>query len=305
MKEFELIERYFQQESLSWLNAFTSLGIGDDCAIINIPQEQALCLSMDTLLEDVHFPKNAKPYDIATRALCVTLSDLAAMGAKPLGFTLAIRLPSFEAKWLEAFTQGLSFIAQKFHCPLIGGDTTKGPLLVITIQVHGLTKKGKALKRSGAKAGDKVYVSGNLGDSAGALDIVLKEPRSTHVLAQRFNQPLPKIEFGQNLMTYASSCIDISDGLVQDLNHICKKSQVAMKIDRHKIPLSQNLLAHCSEQQALKFALTGGDDYQLAYTANHCENGIYIGEVMTALDSEDAKVSILGADFKQSGFQHF
>ncbi len=305
MKEFELIEHYFQQESLSWANEYISLGIGDDCAVINIPQDQELCLSMDTLLEDVHFPKNANPYDIATRALCVTLSDLAAMGAKPLGFTLAITLPTAEATWLKEFTQGLSFIAQKFQCPLIGGDTTKGPLLVISIQVHGLTKKGTALKRSGAKVGDKIYVSGDLGDSAGALEIVLKEPCSNHVLAQRFNQPLPQIKYGQNLIGHASSCIDISDGLIQDLNHICKKSQVAMQIESDKIPLSQNLLTNYSKQKALEFSLTGGDDYQLAYTSFHCENGICIGEVIAAGSIDQDSVNVLGFDVNKKGFEHF
>ena len=305
MKEFELIEQYFQQEKLSWCNEHVALGIGDDCAVLNVPAHQQMCISMDTLVEDVHFPKHANPYDIATRALCVTLSDLAAMGAVPLGFTLAITLPKAESNWLRDFSQGLIAIAQKYQCPLVGGDTTRGPVLVISIQVHGLVAKNSALMRSGAGVGDKVYVSGNLGDGAGALPIVLQDPAlklqdSKSQMSNHFYQPLPQIEFGQSLIGVATSCLDVSDGLVQDLNHICKKSAVGMKLNANHIPLSKALVQRYGKSQALQYALTGGDDYQLAYTAQHCEKGVYIGDVVAGIE-----VSVNGSEYSGAGFQHF
>jgi len=300
VKEFELIERYFQQPALSWRDSIIDTTIGDDCAVLDIPKDLQLCISMDTLVEDIHFPKDANPYDIATRALCVTLSDLAAMGAKPIGFTLALTLPSASEKWLKSFSDGLIEIAQQYHCSLMGGDTTRGPLLVISIQVHGVVKKGCALKRTGAQVGDKVYVSGNMGDGAGALPLVLENPTLKNELTERYHKPYPQIEFGQKLLGVASACLDVSDGLIQDLNHICKKSSVGMVIDADKIPLSNALVQQYSNSQALEYALSGGDDYQLAYTATHCDNGIEIGEVIAG-----SEISISGFSIKKTGFQHF
>lgn len=300
VKEFELIERYFQQPALSWRDSIIETAIGDDCAVLDIPEDQQLCISMDTLVEDIHFPKNANPYDIATRALCVTLSDLAAMGAKPIGFTLALTLPSASEKWLKSFSDGLIEIAQRYQCSLIGGDTTRGPLLVISIQVHGVVKKGCGLKRTGAQVGDKVYVSGSMGDGAGALPFVLEDPALKNGLTERYHKPYPQIEFGQKLLGVASACLDVSDGLIQDLNHICKKSIVGMEIDADKIPLSSALLQQYSNMQALEYALSGGDDYQLAYTAKHCDEGFEIGKVVTG-----SKVSVAGYNSIKMGFQHF
>lgn len=300
MNEFQLIERYFQQPTLAFKNPYLALGIGDDCAQFSIANNLDLNFSIDTLVEDVHFPAGAKAYDIATRALCVSISDLAAMAAMPIGFTLAITLPSLDESWLADFCEGLAFIAQKFNCPLIGGDTTKGPNLVISVQVHGITEKGKSLTRSGAQEGDKVYVSGPMGDGGGALPLVLQKPTLNTGLAKYFYQPLPKIEFAQAIAAQATACLDVSDGLVQDLNHLCQASNVAMEIDPSCIPLSDLLLDHYDQEQALKFALSGGDDYQLAYTAPHCDQGICIGEVVAGNG-----VTVLGFEVNQTGYQHF
>lgn len=300
MKEFELIEFYFAQADLAWSNQHVNLGIGDDCAIMNFSSHHQLCVSIDTLVEDVHFPKHANPYDIATRALCVSLSDLAAMAATPVAFTLAITLPEANPDWLKSFSDGLIHVARKYSCPLIGGDTTRGPNLIITIQVHGTVKAGQALTRSNAKIGDKIYVSGNIGDGAGALPLVLKNPKLNTGLAKQYYYPYPQIEFAQNIQAYAHSCLDVSDGLVQDLNHICKKSKVGMTIDVARIPMSEKLLKTYDKQTALQYALTGGDDYQLAYTAAHCELGVCIGEVVAG-----DGVSMPGFEFLQQGFQHF
>jgi thiamine-monophosphate kinase len=300
MNEFPLIQHYFIQPSLSFPHDQVVHGIGDDCAEIRLKVNHTLHLSIDTLVEDIHFPKNANPYDIATRALCVSLSDLAAAGSAPIAFTLAITLPSLDKEWLGQFSAGLAFIAQKFQCPLIGGDTTKGDSLIITIQVHGQCGQGKGLKRSGALVGHKVYISDVLGDGAGALEQVLKNPQDKSGLAQHYYMPLPRIEYGQYLLSVASSCLDVSDGLIQDLNHVCKASKVGMELKSESIPLSDPLITTYGKARALSFALSGGDDYQLAYTAEHCDQGFCIGEVV-----EGNHVTVDGAVLDQKGFQHF
>ncbi|GAA6135554.1 thiamine-phosphate kinase [Oceaniserpentilla sp. 4NH20-0058] len=300
MNEFQLIKQYFQQTALAFSNEYASQGIGDDCASILIPSDYELQFSIDTLVEGVHFPKNANPFDIATRAVAVSISDLAAMAATPIGFTLAITLPELNEVWLKSFSEGLTQAAQFYQCPLMGGDTTKGPNLVISLQVHGVTKKGESLKRSGAKTGDNVYVSGPLGDGAGALSLVLENPRLNTGLAKQFYSPLAQVEFAQTIKTYATSCLDISDGLVQDLNHLCTSGTVGMKINPADIPLSDLLVATYGKEQALQYALEGGDDYQLAYTAKHCEHGICIGEVL-----KGNVVQVNGMEVKAGGYQHF
>jgi len=300
VNEFQLIKRFFQQPNLAFSNAYLRQGIGDDCATFNIPSEYDLHLSLDTLVEGVHFPFHANPFDIATRSIAVSISDLAAMAAVPIGFTLGITLPSKDEAWLKHFSDGLAQAAEFYQCPLIGGDTTKGPSLVISLQVHGITKAGEGLKRSGAHVGDKVYVSSNLGDGAGALPLVLKEPRLNTGLAEEFYKPIAQIEFSQKIKDHATSCLDVSDGLIQDLNHICTASNVGMNINPDLIPLSQLLVETYGSEQALKYALTGGDDYQLAYTAKHCDHGICIGEVIAG-----GRVNVLGVDIIEGGFQHF
>lgn len=300
MNEFQLIQTYFNRADLAFPHPHIIESIGDDCAELSIPSGQNLVASIDTLVEGVHFPKGANPYDIATRSLCVSLSDLAAMGAMPIGFTLAITLPSLEESWIKEFSSGLIEIAKQFQCPLFGGDTTKGPLLVISIQVHGSVTEGRSLKRSGAQVGDKVYVTGNLGDGAGALPLVLENPQLNKGLAQQFYKPLPQIEFAQSIVGTVTSALDVSDGLVQDLGHICKASNVGMNINSKRIPLSELLIETYGQTQALQYALSGGDDYQLAYTAPYCDKGICVGEVV-----EGDKVLIDGSEPSMKGYHHF
>ncbi|EAT12367.1 thiamine-phosphate kinase [Bermanella marisrubri] len=304
MNEFDMIKQYFQDPQLHFPHPNVRFGIGDDCASILPDENHELVFSMDTLVDGVHFLQTSNSFDIGTRALCVTLSDLAAMAATPIGFTLALTIPEAHSTWLQGFSQGLAEIAQRFHCPIVGGDTTRGPHCVITIQVHGQVKKGKALMRSGAKPGDKVFVSGDLGDGAGALSQVLENPLDSTGLAQRYFQPLPEIEFAQAIQSYATSGMDISDGLLQDLEHICRASQVGMMIDPESIPMSADLIDKVGYQRAMKFALTGGDDYRLVYTAPDCAHGIQIGEVVA--EPKSVNVSGLDADdLLSTGYQHF
>lgn len=300
MNEFQLIKQYFQQPNLAFSNEYTALKSGDDCAAFSIPPDLELHFSIDTLVEGVHFPKGANPFDIATRALVVSVSDLAAMAATPIGFTLAITLPELNEAWLKAFSDGLTQAAQFYQCPLMGGDTTKGPALVLSLQVYGVCEQGKSLKRSGAKVGDKIFVSGPIGDGAGALPLVLKNPKFNTGLAKQFYAPVAQIEFAQRIKATANSCLDISDGLVQDLNHICQASGVGMMIDPKAIPLSSELLSIYGKDKALQYALTGGDEYQLAYTAPHCEFGVCIGDVV-----KGHCVEVKGMNLNAGGYQHF
>lgn len=270
MNEFELIRRYF------WFskNALPApdLGVGDDCALLSIPPDCQLAVSTDTLVSGVHFPADGPPGLIAQRALRVNLSDLAAMGASPLGFQLALSLPASDETWLRQFSEGLASDAAAFGCPLVGGDTTRGPLAV-TITVMGAVKKGRALRRSGARVGDSVYVSGTLGDSAGALHC-LKGEVVSDFLSNRYWLPTPRMALVDLLVAFANSAVDISDGLLQDLGHILTasaslcSSSLAARVALESLPLSPQARACFGEDKAREHALFGGDDYELCFTVS-------------------------------------
>jgi len=265
--EFDLIRRYFTHSSLS---EHVVIGVGDDCAVLKIPAACELAISIDTQVSGVHFHADTDPASIAARTLRCAASDLAAMGAEPLGFTLALTLPSADENWLEKFSQGLLQAAQQLQCPLIGGDTTRGSLC-ITIQVHGSIPLGKALRRSGAKVGDSVWISGTLGDGAAALALIEKNitvsQDAENYLLQRFYHPDVDFSLGVQLRDMASSCIDVSDGLLADLGHICAASGVGARIALEKLPIAVEWRSSVSEQQAQQWALAGGDDYRLCFTA--------------------------------------
>ncbi|MDP3515643.1 MAG: thiamine-phosphate kinase [Pseudohongiella sp.] len=278
--EFELIRRYFGTPELNFAHDDVLLGPGDDAAIVSLPAGFNLVMSIDTLNESVHFPAQAEPFLLAQRCLLVNLSDLAAMGAEPVAFTLAISLPSPDARWLAAFSQGLAAVAQAYKCPLIGGDTTRGPLS-ITIQAHGKVPTGKALLRSGAAVGDAVYVTGELGDGAAALWWLLADGRlnsaaldnpARQMLKQAFYQPDARISAGIALRGLASAALDISDGLASDLAHVLEASAgknadvsqtLGAVIDPDVIPLSDTFLKCVPKSEQLALALSGGDDYEL------------------------------------------
>lgn len=274
VSEFDLIQNYFNKPGLiptAEQSAIIPLGIGDDCAVLDIPAEKHLAISMDTLIADVHFPAKADSKLIAQRALAVNLSDLAAMGAEPLAFTLALSLPKLEEAWLESFSLGLEEMVQAYQCPLIGGDITKGPLS-ITIQVHGLVNKSKILTRKGASVGDLVYVSGTLGAAGLAISLLsngmsLDKP-DTEELQAAYYQPVPRILLGQRVAGLASAAIDISDGLMADLEHIARQSGVGIELDAKKIPIAKavkRIMSNMGDStKGLKLALTAGDEYELA-----------------------------------------
>ncbi|MDO3723259.1 thiamine-phosphate kinase [Marinobacter sp. chi1] len=266
MGEFELIRRFFQPLAGRSASSSLILGPGDDCAIQRVPDGRDLVFSVDTLVEGVHFPKAYPSDKLAWRALAAAASDLAAMGAEPVCFTLALTLPCADESWLSAFSRGLFQAAEEFGLALAGGDTTRGPL-VVTLQVHGVVPKGQGLHRNGAKNGDLVCVSGCLGDAGAALEY-LAEPDPTQdmqAVLQRYHQPLPRLALGQQLSGVASAAIDISDGLAADLEHILEASGVGASIRAEAIPLSPALV-RLTGDQAVDYALRSGDDYELCVT---------------------------------------
>lgn len=268
MGEFELIGRYFATAPCAQAAEGVALGIGDDCALLQLSPGQQLALSTDTLVQGVHFPDSCDPFLLGQRALAVSVSDLAAMGAEPLGFTLALTLPEATAGWLEGFAHGLSQMAAQCSIALVGGDTTRGPLS-LTLTVFGRVPVGQALSRAGAQPGDLLCVGGSLGDAAGALPLVLGQQRAegedADYLLQRYWAPRPQLALGQWLRGRATAALDISDGLLADCGHIATASGVALQIQCASLPLSP-ALRRLAGERALECALAGGDDYRLAFT---------------------------------------
>ena len=236
--EFELIKKYFS--GLQQLSDGVVLGIGDDAAVLELKAGEQLVVATDTLVEGVHFPAGLDGEHIAARTLLTNLSDLAAMGAEPRWFTLALTLPEARPEWLASFSAGLSRVATACGCALVGGDTTSGPLTV-TITIHGTVPAGQALTRSGAKPGDTVFVTGFPGLGAAGLacvlgELALADQSDRQQLRDKFLNPQPRLDTGQQLRDIASAVIDISDGLLADLGHICHRSGVGAKLQLAKLP---------------------------------------------------------------------
>jgi len=270
--EFDLIWRFFKAGSESMAQTQTDqvlLGIGDDCALLQPDAAQNLAVTSDMLVEGRHFFAGANPEWLGHKALAVNLSDLAAMGAKPVGFTLALALPDANADWLAQFSQGLFRLAQQWQCPLIGGDTTQGPL-TICITALGHVPSSTAIKRSGAKVGDDIWVSGTLGDARLALGALRNEwslnPSGLEAVLPRMHEPEPRIALGMQLRGVASSALDVSDGLLGDLRHILKASQVNAEVLIDQLPTSPTL-AEQTQDLRRQCAANGGDDYELCFTA--------------------------------------
>ena len=274
MKEFQLIECYFTGRGP--IRRDVKLGIGDDCAIVQPAENKSIAISCDTLVENVHFFADMPAAALGYKSLAVNLSDLAAMGAEPAWMTLALTLPEVDENWLSAFSEGLFEAAEYYGIALIGGDTTRGPR-AINITVHGQVPTGKAITRHGAKTGDWIYVTGTLGDSALGLDILRGaqqvRPEYRDYLVSRHYRPTPRVLAGQSLRTLASSAIDLSDGFMSDVGHILKASGVGAIVDVDAIPLSVALRESVSHEQALSYALTGGEDYELLFTVPEAQKG--------------------------------
>jgi thiamine-monophosphate kinase len=268
MGEFDLISKYFTKPSSRAL-----LGVGDDCAMLESSQGTVQCISSDMLVEGRHFFANVDPFRLGQKALAVNLSDLAACGATPKAFTLALALPSMDEPWLQAFSSGLWQMAQEHSMDLIGGDTTQGPLC-ICITIFGEVPRGQAILRGGARAGDDIYVSGTLGDAKLALEALLGRIHlgadALERVRTRLELPTPRVHLGQALRGVASSCIDLSDGLFGDLGHVLRQSGMGAEIStdwiRQGLALTEDVAALDFEAK-LDLVMCGGDDYELLFTA--------------------------------------
>lgn len=264
--EFDLISRYFTRAP-----RHASLGVGDDAALFCVAVGQEVAASTDMLVEGVHFFPDVDPCALGHKALAVNLSDLAAMGATPRWAMLSLALPSIDQKWLEEFSRGFFALADQYGVDLIGGDTTRGPL-TLNVQIMGEVAKGKALRRDGAKVGDEVWVSGTLGDAAAAVahrrgELVL-DAATLERCRNKLDWPAPRVALGRELIMLAHSAIDISDGLVGDLGHICERSHVGAVVEYAAIPASADLRALKNNPRVERAILAGGDDYELCFTAD-------------------------------------
>ncbi|MFN3238347.1 MAG: thiamine-phosphate kinase [Pseudomonadales bacterium] len=310
MNEFDVIEKYFLG---AMMPDYVSIGPGDDCAVFSVPEGHELCVSTDTLLAGVHFPEDAIPEVAARRAIGANLSDLAAMGAEPRGMTVALTIPSVDALWLESFAAENINLASLHQCPIVGGNLARGQLS-ITITVFGIVPRASALTRSGARSGDFVYVSGALGAAAGAV-AQLGTAQANPFLLERYESPEPRLLLGQKLRGVASSAIDLSDGLLADLSHILKASQLGAELNLDDVPVAEALREVFSVEEARQFALSGGDDYELCFSVNpahaaqiqeladYCQ--VAVTRIGTLSESFAGIRTVTGVELASAGYQHF
>jgi len=318
LSEFDLIKQFFKRDR----PGRADLGIGDDSALLTPTPGRQLAISSDMLVEGRHFFAGADPFMLGHKSLAVNLSDLAAMGARPLGFTLALALPAADPVWLDGFSRGLFALADAHDCELIGGDTTKGPLN-ICITVFGELAPGHALRRDAARVGDDVWISGTLGDARLALagewkELVLSAEDHAQA-AQRMHLPTPRVGLGLALAAQpiAHAALDISDGLVGDIGHILAASRVGATIDVDALPAGV-VLARQDLALRRRFTLAGGDDYELCFTAPAgnreavLEAGRVSGTAVTRVGSIEAEAGLrfvdaqgFSVDLKLSGWDHF
>ena len=328
LSEFDIIKRYFSFADASQNSSVVDalVGIGDDAAVL--PASKApLVVATDTLIEGVHFPPEFSAEHVASRAMGVNLSDFAAMGATPRWITMALSLSQANPDWLAVFSKRLAQLCQQYNVTLIGGDTTKiNRGLVISLTVIGETQSdsGECLRRDGAQVGDDVWVSGSLGKGAGALQLLMPTEDATQwacsddsraELLSSFYAPVPRLDLGSQLVGIASSAIDISDGLIADAHHISSQSQVKIMIEGDALPIHKSLIANANCQQVQQWVLSGGDEYELLFTAATNQSATIqslsstlalpctkIGSVV-----EGAGVNVLGKgwDINNKGYTHF
>ena len=290
MNEFEIIRRYFESKDLP---VSVKLGVGDDGAIIHNDPGKNLVVATDTLVSGVHFPADSSACDIGYRSVVVNVSDIAAMGGKPEWMTLALSLSETNPEWLKGFSKGLFLAADEYSLNLIGGDLTKAEQNIITIQMIGEVDTDAQLLRSNAQPGELLFVSGTLGDAAAGLEqfekkVVLNQYNK--YLIERFFRPTARVDIGQAIMDYASSSIDISDGLIGDVKKIMSASDVGAILHIEDIPLSKEILKIYEPKKSQTFALSGGDDYELLFTAP-AEN---LSKIMDISKEIDQKITHIG-----------
>lgn len=271
LSEFDIIRKFFQREHAA---PGVELGIGDDAALLTPATGMSLVVAVDTLVAGRHFPEQTDATDVGYKALAVNLSDLAAMGAQPRWVTLALTLPEVDEGWLAGFSEGFFQLADRFNVELIGGDTTRGPL-TITVQVQGQVEASRALRRDAAKPGQHIFVTGTPGDAACALRQLQAGEQVEQALLSRLNRPEPRVDFGMALAGMAAAAIDVSDGLLADLQHVLDASGCGARVNVDVITRSHGLQS-LDDETALACQLGGGDDYELCFTVDaDCVEPVY------------------------------
>lgn len=315
MNEFDLIHRYFNRPTQK--RGDVVLGIGDDAAILQPPANTCIAVSIDCLVENIHFLPDIPPRDLGYRSLAVSLSDMAAMGALPAWVVLSLNLPKINPDWLDHFSTGFFELMDEYELQLVGGNTTEGPL-AITSQVMGFLPKETGVKRSGAKPGDRIYVTGTLGDAGLALHLIKQQQAVSSYLLSRFHRPTPRVQAGLLLRSYANAMIDISDGLAADLQHILEESGVGARLWAEQLPLSKEMQETVKQLTgslsfAYELALSSGDDFELCFTLPPSKEA----ECLTQLpgctcigvieSSPGLKITYENQPFvlKKWGYQHF
>ena len=288
MAEFSIIDTYFNRKNANSVD----LGVGDDSALLTPPPQQQLVICADTSVAGRHFPLDTHPHAIGWKSVAVNLSDIAAMGAKPHSILLALSLPQIDHHWLKDFSQGLYDCCDQFGVSLIGGDTTQSPHLTITVTALGWIETGQAVTRAGAQVGDLICVSGTIGEAAFALQ------HMGHPLQKRLDYPTPRCQLGQQLKGLASSMIDVSDGLAQDLGHILKASGVGAVLQLDQLPISSDI-ARLEQEKKWQLALAGGDDYELCFTISPQNYHLLAQQKL------DVNLTIIGQITKNLGLTFF
>lgn len=317
MSEFSLIKQYFK--SLPQPRNDVVLGIGDDCAILEVPDGKQLVVSTDTLVSGVHFPENTSAFDIGYKSLAVNLSDLAAMGAEPAWVTLCLTLPEENQHWLSEFVKGFSELLVKNNMQLVGGDTTRGPLS-ISVHVSGFVEKAKAFRRDTARLGDYIFVTGTIGDAGLGLKSILDKMShdGLHNCEIKLNRPVPRNAVAKELIGFCHCAIDVSDGLLADLNHICEQSRCGAELYLDKLPLSHELKSFYENSVDMSQVLSSGDDYELCFAVDKQ----YVTEVEAVSNKLGLPITNIGTivqgsevvcldknnhviEISKTGFEHF
>lgn len=315
MDEFSLIDRFWKPLGDAVTRSEVIEGIGNDGAVVCCPPGQEQVMTMDTLVEGVHFPASMPPHALGWRALAVNLSDLAAMGAQPLCFTLSVTLPEASASWLAAFADGMKALAVRENIQLVGGDTTRGPLS-ITVQAQGLLPAGSAVRRGNARPGDRVCVSGSLGEAGEALnwlDVAGTPEPAVNTMLQRYRYPEPRLALGLWLREAGAAAVDVSDGLMADLGHLLMDS--GARLDWQALPVSDGLVSLRGLEGARRLAASAGDDYELLFVwpgdgpAPSGPQGSVLPLTVIGTVTEDAGVTLAGPEgsiqLEEQGYTHF
>lgn len=307
MDEFALIRRFFDRPID---DARIRLGIGDDAALIDPEPGRELVCAVDTIVAGTHYPLDLPPFDVGYRSVAINLSDIAAMGGRPRWMTLALTLPAAKKDWVARFAEGLHAAAGEHDVTLVGGDTTLGKSLVVSVQITGDVAAGKAIRRSAAQVGDEIYVTGTVGDAAAGLEL-LAAGDSDNYLSSRFLRPVARVAYGQRLIDVATAAIDLSDGLFADLAKLLTASGVGGNLELDSLPLSNELRALFDSDEQRNLALSGGDDYELCFTMRPGgappEAEFPVTRIGTVTDGEQLICRLHGelVPYTDSGYRHF